>query len=744
MKRAQGAFMTVLLIMGVLLGAVSNPDYAELSRVFVSEQLLDAVSDTGEEQTGKDGVFVNLKKSYDGRPVFERGMAQPMLVFSDDTVANEDSDILRFCVYVETDHDTDADGMADLVKVFCQVPKGAASGKYKAGVIYDPIPYTAGTTDGMEIDKVYRFTPESFDYDKLYEAGEKRQPRGELNTTGVALKSDYSDWYYATPGEVVDLGDTLYDYFLTRGFAVVTSCGIGTYGSEGYELCGMDLETDCHKCVVEWLAGDRIAYTDFDSMIQIKADFSNGNVAMTGISYGGSIPFAVATTGVKGLKTIIPFSGIASWYDYTNSQGVSLRSEGDYTQELAFNNSGAAFGDASWVVGDENYGALLKQIRDDEIKAHGDYAEIWKSMDYTRYYENIRCSALIVQGLNDFNVRTRNAVNMYSSFRKAGREVKLILHQGAHTGLYGHRIKGEIFEDLMNRWLCHYLYDMDNGIEDMSEVTVQSNTDGSFLEFDSFGAERFTQEETECEDKPAVVCNQDYDSFLLKYDELGELSMDDYINGLVPGERIIIDTGFKPGDVIFGVPRIKLRLQADKDVRWYDAQADTSLEFFGDDYLMDNLMVSAYLVDTVSEGEYYPAYLPVKQIDDAVPVRNVDTFEIGQGHEDECVCEFVQSLTDIKVLSIGNMDLCNPGKGDDMSEYTKDEEFEFGKYYDYTLFFNPMYYEVQPGHELKVVLMAQDLYNYENIYVSSPKLFGRKYSFEVDDSSIVLEAPLLK
>ena len=59
--------MTVLLIMGVLLGAVSNPNYAELSRVFVSEQLLDAVSDTGEEQTGKDDVFVNMKKSYDGR-----------------------------------------------------------------------------------------------------------------------------------------------------------------------------------------------------------------------------------------------------------------------------------------------------------------------------------------------------------------------------------------------------------------------------------------------------------------------------------------------------------------------------------------------------------------------------------------------------------------------------------------------------------------------------------------------------
>ena len=27
--------------------------------------------------------------------------------------------------------------------------------------------------------------------------------------------------------------------------------------------------------------------------------------------------------GVEGLRTIIPFAGIASWYDYTNAQGVS-------------------------------------------------------------------------------------------------------------------------------------------------------------------------------------------------------------------------------------------------------------------------------------------------------------------------------------------------------------------------------------------------------------------------------------
>ena len=73
----------------------------------------------------------------------EDGMLQPMLQYSDPRASdysNEDSDILRFCVYVETDHDTDNDGMADLVKALIQVPRAAAEGKYKAAAIYDPTP----------------------------------------------------------------------------------------------------------------------------------------------------------------------------------------------------------------------------------------------------------------------------------------------------------------------------------------------------------------------------------------------------------------------------------------------------------------------------------------------------------------------------------------------------------------------------------------------------------------------------
>ena len=115
------------------------------------------------------------------------------------------------------------------------------------------------------------------------------------------------------------------------------------------ELCGTDLQRDSHKCVVEWLTGDRIAYTDKTHNIAIEADWSNGNVAMTGCSYGGTLPYEVATTGVKGLKTIIPIAGIASWYDYTNSQGVPTLFDVNYADSLAAFNC-LTVAEPSWIM----------------------------------------------------------------------------------------------------------------------------------------------------------------------------------------------------------------------------------------------------------------------------------------------------------------------------------------------------------------------------------------------------------
>ncbi|MFR7444151.1 MAG: hypothetical protein ACLUUO_12505 [Sellimonas intestinalis] len=54
------------------------------------------------------------------------------------------SEIVRYCVYVESDYDMDGDGKRDLIKVLVQVPRSAAEGNYKAASLFEARPYCAG------------------------------------------------------------------------------------------------------------------------------------------------------------------------------------------------------------------------------------------------------------------------------------------------------------------------------------------------------------------------------------------------------------------------------------------------------------------------------------------------------------------------------------------------------------------------------------------------------------------------
>ena len=100
-------------------------------------------------------------------PLFLNGMAQPIFPYTTGAVTegydNAKSDIIRYCVYVETNYDTDADGKRDLVKALVQIPRAAMEGDYKAATIYEARPYITGCTsgeapygkDGYDLDQMY-------------------------------------------------------------------------------------------------------------------------------------------------------------------------------------------------------------------------------------------------------------------------------------------------------------------------------------------------------------------------------------------------------------------------------------------------------------------------------------------------------------------------------------------------------------------------------------------------------------
>ena len=457
---------------------------------------------------------IGLKTAIEnGEPLFVNGVAQPIFPYTsgvptEDGYSNVNSDIIRYSVYVETNYDTDGDGKLDLVKALVQLPRAAAEGKYKAAAIYDARPYITGCTDNGDDRKfTYKEGDLGYDLNSLYGSAKyQRVSNREMSTMDAAKKATADEWYYVSPYESGSWGDFYdyedldwYDYFLVRGYAVVEVGGLGTRGSEGLETCGADVETDAFKCVVEWLAQNsrRVAYTDKENNIQIKADWSNGNVAMTGRSYGGTTDFAVASTGVANLKTIVPVAGIASWYEYTNSQGISTGSNPAYSDNLGFYCAGRYIDEDDWKSMKDVYQKYLNRIYNDQIALNGNYGPHWATRDYTAgnegkktdnglTYNKFNCPALIVHGLNDDNVRTKQFQLMYDAFKNANQNVKLLLHQGAHiTPDYdSHKtsllIGSETYNGILNRWFSHYLYDQDNGAEEMAAVTVQSNVDGSW------------------------------------------------------------------------------------------------------------------------------------------------------------------------------------------------------------------------------------------------------------------------
>ena len=381
------------------------------------------------------------EKNYSKVPVFENGLAQPVFKFTDGkTGENYDpatSSIVRYCVYVESDYDMDGDGKRDLVKAFIQVPRSAVEGSYKAATLYEARPYCAGVqADGYDhMKEVESKEYRKFDFADLDKEVPARIPEGTINAMDLALKADPADWYYPDKGNnnsmVYENLDN-FNYYLVRGFAVVVSAGFGALGSDGFNYVGSEYERDAFKFVVEWLHGDRVAYADREGKIQTKADWSNGNVAMTGRSYAGTMPFAVATTGVEGLKTIVPVAGIADWYTQQNMQGAQR-----YWPKEMLNSFLAYF--CSSRYNDEtlsekqldDIAAFHHELSLQQLKCGFDYnPEFWGAGNYRLHADQIKCSALIVHGFNDENVSTKQFEMMHTAFEQAGQTVKLLLHQG--------------------------------------------------------------------------------------------------------------------------------------------------------------------------------------------------------------------------------------------------------------------------------------------------------------------------
>lgn len=696
------------------------------------------------------------EKNYSKVPVFENGLAQPVFKFTDGKTGEKydpaTSSIVRYCVYVESDYDMDGDGKRDLVKAFIQVPRSAVEGNYKAATLYEARPYCAGVqADGYDhMKEVESKEYREIDFADLDKEVPARIPEGMISAMDLALKADPTDWYYPDKGNnnsmVYENLDN-FNYYLVRGFAVVVSAGFGALGSDGFNYVGSEYERDAFKSVVEWLHGDRVAYADREGKIETKADWANGNVAMTGRSYAGTMPFAVATTGVEGLKTIVPVAGIADWYTQQNMQGAQR-----YWPKEMLNSFLAYF--CSSRYNDEtlsekqldDIAAFHHELSLQQLKCGFDYdPEFWGAGNYRLHADQIKCSALIVHGFNDENVSTKQFEMMHTAFEQAGQTVKLILHQGPHitptmaNKNYGILIDGKFYDDIVNEWISHYLYGVENGAEKMPEVLAQTNYDQKKWEVESAWETEHTMKLASKEESKTVI-DTDWEKAGVSAENFDDVMAQKSTN---MAQRYVTDP-FEKAVTVQGTVCLNLKaalkdgnIETDFDPENRN-DVDTLTMQLGNSKVsgkMDDVEIAVLLCDVCDEE--FDSIQTVDPERNIVPVTTVKEGGIMNGGDlpafDEA--EFNTVHKKYRVITRAFADLCNPEAGYAPETAQNSIELKKGEYHDYTVYLNATRYTVEPGHRLAIVVATEDPVNC---------LIHKTYSVEIDDNSVMVEVPVTK
>ena len=677
-----------------------------------------------------------------GGMVIKDGMAMPFIRCSDPwekDYSNENSDILRFAVWVETDYDTDLDGKPDLVKAMVQLPRAAAEGKYRAPVIFEARPYIAG---------MYGYNPDLprpgisvTDGDSLTGCPPKRIPEGKVTALDAALRADSADWNYRLESDPFGqqyLGNlTAYDHLLVRGFAVVQSAGLGTFGSEGILLCGSRQETAAFRCVIEWLTGRRNAFAGPTDGRVVSADWCSGDIGMIGKSYAGAMAFSVAATGVEGLRTVVSVAGTASWYEYANSQGApnGLLSTYDFAADLSVMCASRFF-----ESGNEKtrtlYENCLAFLRDRQIALEGDYGPFWAEREPAAG-GHFRASALIVQGMGDETVRPKQFDLMRRAFLLSGCDVKCILHMNGHVTPANEQTQTDIMigDRTFTEWLClwftHTLLGVENEAAHMPDFLVQSNVDGSFYPAGQWMTGNTLRlfpgdgEEHAVSAKDAHMCNYNL--------------LDATFDGASGPDRLMWTMDVTDEITINGSAAVRLRVKTgdtDKNV----------------------LMMGAVLVDRADSP--FPCFDTgsIGVLDqDVILEGGVDR---GEGAEKYDLVRWRQREKEKVIVSYGSMDLRNPEAGyEPAAAVRREEDILPDVWYDCTVYLQPVFYTVPAGHRLELYIVpfcgfSDDSALYDLNTPDSLEEMGldpatlvpvkRDYTFTVDNSHSRCDLPVMR
>lgn len=567
-------------------------------------------------------------------------------------------DVIREVVYVESRVDTDNDGLPDLVKVSIIRPR--YDGQVPA--LMTASPYHQGTNDKASDKALYKMEGEL----------EVKLPHTiELEEPKLNLVEPHGQAEVVSEAEEklshINISYTLNDYFLPRGFANLYVSGVGTKDSQGLMTNGNYQQIEAYKNVIDWLNGRCRAFTDHTRKRQVKADWSNGKVATTGISYLGTMSNGLATTGVDGLEVIIAEAGISSWYNYYRENGLVTSPGGypgedfDSLAELTYSRNLQA---GDYIRGNEAHQADLEKVKEKLDRKTGDYNQFWHDRNYLLNAHKVQAEVVFTHGSQDWNVKP---LHVYQMFHALPSHINkhLFFHHGAHV--YMNNWQSIDFRESMNALLSKKLLGLDSGYQLPTVIWQDNIAPQRWQDLDNFGK----QDELHTfslgtEEK--VIQNQ-YDQ--KDFDRYGK-TYQTFNTELYQGKanQITIDLPVSQDIHLNGRVELKLRVKSSTNKGLLSAQL---LELGQKKYLQP-----------------YPAVLSARTIDN------------GRYHMLENLCELPFNPSAQRVLTKGYLNLQN------RTNLLTIEEIQPNEWMDFKLELQPTIYKLKKGDTLRLVLYTTD------------------------------------
>lgn len=564
---------------------------------------------------------------------------------------------IREVAYVESRVDTDKDSLPDLIKVSIIRPR--FDGQIPA--VMTASPYHQGTNDKASDKALYNMNVDLI----KKETGKITVHDPELHLVEPQGQATLVEQTEETLGHIGTY--TLNDYLLPRGFANLYVSGVGTKDSDGLMTSGDYYQIEAYKNVIDWLNGRCRAFTDHTRQREIKATWSNGKVATTGISYLGTLSNGLATTGVDGLEVIIAEAGISSWYNYYRENGL-VTSPGGYPGE-DFDSLTELTYSRNLLAGENLRHNAAYQSRLTELKANldretGDYNQFWHDRNYLIHAHKVKAEVVFTHGSQDWNVKPLNVYNMFHALPEHIKK-HLFFHNGAH--IYMNNWQSIDFRESMNALLSKKLLGYDSQFELPTVIWQDNRQAQSWLSLETFGDQEhythFNLGESTQEIKNQYT-QEDYDRFSKTYQTFKNELFDGKAN------QVTVDMLLEKDLFLNGPVKLNLRLKSS----------------------IDKGLISAQLLDISSAKRLLPlpAVLAPKVMDN------------GRFYMLDHLMELPFKETPHRVITKGFLNLQNRTDLLTVEEVTPDQWMEF------SFELQPTIYKMAAGDTLRLVLYTTD------------------------------------